>query len=119
RGNVALFGHFGYEIDLTTMTEDEKEIVKAQVEFYKENRELIQKGTFYRMQSPFEGNVTSWMVVSDDQSEAFVGRYQVLGVPNAGHSRLLLAGLNEDYEYEGEGIAGTYQGGELMHDGIH
>lgn len=119
RGNVAYFGDFGYELDVTTMTEDEKEIVKAQVAFYKENRELIQKGTFYRMQSPFEGNVTSWMVVSDDQSEAFVGRYQVLGVPNPGHSRLLLAGLKEDYEYEVEGIEGTYYGDELMHAGIH
>lgn len=119
RGNVAYFGDFGYELDVTTMTEDEKEIVKTQVAFYKENRELIQKGTFYRMQSPFEGNVTSWMVVSDDQSEAFVGRYQVLGVPNPGHSRLLLAGLKEDYEYEVEGIEGTYYGDELMHAGIH
>ena len=27
----------------------------------KEHRRLIQFGTFYRLQSPFEGNIASWM----------------------------------------------------------
>src|SRR5690625_6030772 len=36
RGNVAYFGDFGYELDVTTMTEDETEIVKTQVAFRSE-----------------------------------------------------------------------------------
>ena len=42
-------------------------MVKEQIEFMKENRELIQMdGDFYRLRSPFEGNDTAWMVVSQD-----------------------------------------------------
>src|SRR5699024_12527122 len=68
---------------------------------------------------PFEDNVTSWMVVSEDQSEAIVGRYQVLGKPHPGYSRLLLEGLNPDFEYQIEGITGTFYGDELMYAGLH
>lgn len=119
RGNVAYFGDFGYELDITRLTEKEKGIIKSQIAFYKENRALIQKGTFYRMQSPFEGNVTSWMVVSDDQKEAIIGRYQVLNRPHPGYDRLLLVGLNSDFEYQIEGREGTFYGDDLMHAGIH
>lgn len=119
RGDVAFFGVFGYELDITRMTKKEKEMVKEQIIFYKNNRDLIQKGTFYRLQSPFQGNVTSWMVVSCDQSEAIIGRYQILGRPNPGYERILLDGLNEEYEYQIEGMKGTFYGDELMFAGIH
>src|SRR5699024_3417924 len=119
RGNVAYFGVFGYELDITQMTDEEKEIVKEQIKFYKDNRELIHKGDFYRILSPFEDNVTSWMVVSEDQTEAIVGRYHVLGKPHPGYDRLLLEGLNPDFEYQIEGKEATFYGDELMHAGIH
>ncbi|MGB3721144.1 MAG: alpha-galactosidase, partial [Hyphomicrobiaceae bacterium] len=48
RGHVALSGNFGYELDLTKFTEEEKEIVKAQIALYKEIRHLVQFGDFYR-----------------------------------------------------------------------
>lgn len=120
RANVAYFGAFGYELDVTKMTAEEKESVMKQIAFYKENRKLLQTGTFFRLYSPFEkeGNVTSWMVVSEDQKEAIAGRYQVLGKPNAGYERLLLKGLNEEHEYEIEGIMGSFYGDELMNAGI-
>lgn len=119
RGNVAYFGVFGYELDVTKMTNEEKETVKKQIKFYKYHRELIHNGNFYRLQSPFEGNTTSWMVVSEDRTEAIVGRYQVLGKPHPGYDRLLLEGLSPDFKYEIEGIEGTFYGDELMHAGIH
>src|SRR5699024_11627680 len=46
RGIVAYFGVFGYELDITQMTDEEKEIVKEQIKFYKDNRELIHTGDF-------------------------------------------------------------------------
>ena len=63
RANVAYFGAFGYELDLNELTELEKQKVKEQVEFIKQYRELIHKGKFNRLQSPFENNITAWMVV--------------------------------------------------------
>lgn len=55
RGDVAMSGNFGYELDLTKFTSDEKELVKAQVVNYKEIRSLVQQGDLYRLKSPFEG----------------------------------------------------------------
>jgi alpha-galactosidase len=120
RANVAVFGTFGYELDVTKMTEAEKQEVMEQIEFYKSNRELIQKGTFYRLKSPFDGdgNVTSWMVVSKDQKEALVGYYQILARPNPGFSKIVLQGLNPALDYEIEGLNDVHYGDELMSFGL-
>lgn len=120
RAHVAFFGVFGYELDVTKLSEKDKQKVKEQIAFYKKNRKWIMNGTFYRIRSPFEddGNIVSWMVVSEDQKEALVGYYQVLGTANPGFSRILLKGLRTDYEYEIEGIDGTYFGDELMYVGL-
>ncbi|WP_051348736.1 alpha-galactosidase [Peribacillus kribbensis] len=121
RGNTAYFGMLGYELDVTKMTDDEKQLVKEQISFYKKNRELIQNGTFYRLISPFEGagNATAWIVVSHDRKEALAGYFQVLAEPNPGYSRLLLIGLAEDIQYRVDGLDGTFYGSVLMNAGIH
>lgn len=67
RANVAYFGAFGYELNIAKLSEEEQEEIKKQVEFVKQYRGLIQKGTFYRLLSPFEGNIAAWIVVSEDK----------------------------------------------------
>lgn len=52
RGNVASLGAFGYELDLSKMTEEEKTLTKAQIESYKRTSELILKGDLYRLMNP-------------------------------------------------------------------
>lgn len=37
---------FGYELDLTQLTSEEKAEIKEQVAFYKKHRQLLQYGTF-------------------------------------------------------------------------
>ncbi len=120
RADVAYFGAFGYELDVTKMDDDDKAIVAEQIAFYKENRLLIQQGQFYRLASPFaeDGNVTSWMVVSDDQAEAVFGYYQVLAKPNPGYARAFFKGLNPEFEYAIDGIDDTFYGDELMGAGV-
>ena len=63
-------GNFGYELDLTKLSEEEKKEVRQQVALYKDNRELIQFGEFYRLLSPFEHNGAAWMFVSEDKRSA-------------------------------------------------
>lgn len=118
RGNVAYFGTFGYELDLTKMSEAEKAEAKEQVAFMKAHRQLIQYGNFYRLQSPFEGNVTAWMVVSPDQKEALVAWYRALNKINSGFTRIRLVGLNEDEAYCVNDSNRLYGGDELMRIGL-
>lgn len=54
------------------MTVDDQREVMDQVNYYKEIRTLIQFGDFYRLLSPFEGNETVWMFVSEDKSIYFI-----------------------------------------------
>ncbi|CAM3935829.1 alpha-galactosidase [Alkalicoccus chagannorensis] len=119
RGDVSIFGMFGYEMDIRKLSVEEQEQMKQQIALYKAKRELIQKGTFHRLLSPFEGdgNRTSWMVVSENKKEALVGWYRVLAEPNPGFPRVKLAGLDPDQLYRVDG--GPVRGGdELMHAGL-
>jgi alpha-galactosidase len=118
RGDVAMAGNFGYEMDLTKLTEEEKEIVKKQVALYKEIRPLIQFGDFYRLKNPFEGNEAAWMFVSEDRREAIVFYYRVLSEANAPLRRLRLKGLDPERDYVLLGDGRTYGGDELMHLGL-
>ncbi len=101
RAAVAAFGVFGYELDATALSPDERAEVADQVAFYKEHRELLQRGRFLRLRGPLDGdgNETGWMSVSDDASRAVVGFYRVLNRPNPGPSRLRLRGLDPGRSY--------------------
>ena len=118
RGNVAMSGNFGYELDLTKFTEEEKQLVKKQIKQYKEIRHIVQFGDFYRLLSPFQGNETAWMIVTEDKKEAFVAYFKVLAEPFTLPSRVKFQGLNPDFNYEVLGEAMIVGGDELMNIGI-
>lgn len=118
RANVAYFGTFGYEVNLTKMSTYELEIIKKQISFMKQYRELIQLGDFYRLLSPFESNETAWIVVSKDKEIAIVGYYRTLQEVNVGYRRLKLVGLDANKNYT---ISNNYYecyGDELMNIGL-
>ncbi|MDH6430088.1 alpha-galactosidase [Paenibacillus odorifer] len=118
RGDVAMSGNFGYELDLTKFTDEEKELVKEQVANYKQIRSLVQQGNLYRLQSPFEGNETAWMFVSDDQREALVYYFRVMAVPHPPRRSLKLNGLNPELDYILEASGEVYGGDRLMQAGL-
>lgn len=118
RGHVAMSGNFGYELDLTKLTEKEKKLVKEQVARYKQIRRLVQQGDFYRLLSPFEGNETAWMFVSEDKKEAVVFYFRVLSEPHPPRKRLLLKGLDPDRVYRLGEKAEYFAGDQLMGAGI-
>ena len=121
RANVACFGTFGYELDLNRLTAEEQEEVKRQTAFMKKYRSVLQFGSFYRLESPFEGNVTAWMSVSGDRKTAVVGWYRTLNGINMGYTRVKLRGLETDSVYrvsEDGALRGEYYGDELMNVGL-
>lgn len=121
RADVAYFGTFGYELDLNLLKDEELEQVKEQIKFMKKYRELIQiDGDFYRLLSPFEGNDTSWMVVSQNKKVAIAAYYQRLNKINASWLRLKLRGLDKEVLYSVQCDEKEYRayGDELMYAGI-
>ncbi|MDL2293864.1 alpha-galactosidase [Ruminococcaceae bacterium OttesenSCG-928-D13] len=100
RFNTAMFGLLGYELDMMTMTKQQKADVKAQIEFYKGHRALLQYGDFYRLADPFEQADCRWMVVNADKTEAMVGDFLGLLVPNSTVPPMRLRGLDADTLYQ-------------------
>ena len=131
RAAVAFFGVFGYELDPTSMSAEERDEVKEQVELYKRWRPVFQRGRFVRLRSPFEGdgNETAWLAISPDAAAAVVGHYRVLNRPLPGPDRLRLRGLDASASYRvsvwpslGSVVeranAGVRGGDELMQVGL-
>ena len=98
---MAFFGIFGYQLDSVALTPDERAQVREQVVFYRQRRDLFQRGRFLRLLSPFEGdgNDTAWMSVSDDARHAVVGWYRALSRPDPGPGLLRLRGLDPAARY--------------------
>ena len=66
-------GSFGYELDLTKLTEEEHRIVKSQIEEYKKYDELVHEGDYYRLNSPYDNTrVTAWEFMSKDKSKGLL-----------------------------------------------
>lgn len=118
RAQTAYFGTFGYELDLNTLTPEEREEVREQIVFVKQHRKLMMEGTFYRLLSPFEGDETAWMVVSEDKTQAIVGYYRQRQPSNAPYKRLYLQGLDGERSYKIEGKEEALFGDELMYAGL-
>lgn len=119
RGHAAMCGNFGYELDLTKLSESEKAAVKEQISTYKDIRHIIQFGDMYRLLSPFEGNETAWIFVTEDKKEAFVTFFRVLVRPNMLLSRLRLEGLDEAMDYKLVGTDTIIAGDALMNVGLN
>lgn len=118
RGEVAMMGQFGFELDLNTLTDAELAEAKAQIARYKKVREVIHYGEMYRIQSPFEGNMAAWVFVSQDQNTAVLCSYTMLGKPNPVQVRLKLAGLDPEADYVDQDSGICYGGDELMSVGL-
>lgn len=119
RGVVAMSGNFGYELDITKLSDEEKEMIKEQIKNYKEIRETIQFGDYYRLSSPFESNDVAWMFVSKDKKEVVVSFVRQSALPHPKFESLKLVGLEEDASYEVVGEDAVFGGDELMYVGLN
>lgn len=99
RGAVASLGTFGYELDLSKLTDKEKELVKAQIRDYKAIDDLVLKGDLFRLSDPFDGNYFCEMLVSKDKTRAYLVGERFRADP-CDHERLLkIYGLADEKIY--------------------
>ena len=119
RGVSAMAGNFGYELDITKLSEEEKEELKEQISLYKEIRETVQFGALYRLKSPFNSNEVAWMMISEDKNEVVVSYVRQWALVNESFSNLKLTALDKDSEYEIIGEDIVLSGDELMYIGLN
>ena len=119
RGHVALAGTFGYELDVTKISEEERNQIPEQVELYHKYHHLIQTGDYYRIVSWSEKRpYDCWEVAAKDGTEILVTYVQVLAEANVHSQVIKLKGLKENARYRLEETGKVYGGDELMYCGF-
>ena len=118
RADVAYAGIFGYELDVTKMSEEELAQVKEQIQFYKSIRTLIRTADFYRLQNPYETNYCTWAAANPDGSEAFVMSCKIQTVCDRENNYIKLSGLDISASYTDTLTGNVYYGDELLNRGI-
>ena len=118
RANVAMCGAFGYELDVTSLSEEEKREIAQFNKLYHKYNDICREGEYYRIASYRENHqYDCWQVVSPDKTESLVTYVQpgheMVWVPAV----FRLEGLNPHTRYRLEGTDKTYSGEMLMNAG--
>ncbi|MGV8882086.1 MAG: alpha-galactosidase [Rhodoglobus sp.] len=97
-GSVALFGHFGIEWDLTTLTDPDREAVASWVDLAKRLRSLVATGALLHVDTVDPGLDVRGVVSANQAHAVFtVAQTQTLIASPAG--RIRLPGLDPDRSY--------------------
>ncbi|MDO4294978.1 MAG: alpha-galactosidase [bacterium] len=116
RGICAMQGTFGYELDISKMSDEEKEEVRQQVKSYNRLYKLFQFGEYYRLTNPFEQReFAAWEYADKEQNGAILSVVFTDVHANARPAVVKWKGLCESAQYEIEGKC--YSGSALMHGG--
>lgn len=118
RAVTAMAGSFGYELDLNTLSDNEKEEVKEQIARFKENGPLIHNGLYYRLSDPMTDKFAVWEFASEDGREALVHGVIFRTEPNCTQYCIKLRGLLPDTDYRLAENGEVYKGSALMNGGI-
>ena len=119
RGHVALAGTFGYELDITKISQEDRDQIPGQVAMYHKYNDLVREGDYYRLASYAEnGEFDCWQVAAKDGSQVLITFVQVLGRPNYHSRRIKLQGLEPGAKYRIAGTEKVYGGDALMYAGL-
>ena len=117
RGNVAMMGNLGYELDLTSLPESDKEVIATQVSHYKDIRPVVQFGKHYRLINPEQGaNEAYVQFVYEDK--VVVTYVRTLSMIETIETTLKLKGLEEADTYRLQETGQVFSGAELMYAGL-
>lgn len=116
RGHIAMSGNFGYELDIKKQTPDTLAKIKEQVAWYKEHRQLIQFGNFYRLHTPDEQGVCAWLFANDQ--EVLIVYFHGVAQPAQKLAYLQTTYLDPQALYQNTATNEIFSGDELNHAGI-
>lgn len=121
RSSVAMAGTYGFELDLTTLSDEEIRFLKEETAFYKRYADLVIKGDYYRL-TDIQNDYIAWQFVSENADKSlavFVQKTLRLGCKAIIQC---VKGLDSAADYEviidGEKQAGVFSGCALMQIGV-
>lgn len=118
RAVTAMAGSFGYELDLNTLSEEEKAEVAEQIVRFKKYGPLIHNGSYHRLSNPMEDKFAIWSFVSEDKKQALVHGMIFRTEANMLRYPVRLRGLDGAKQYRLNETGQIYTGQALMEAGI-
>ena len=100
RSCVAMAGTFGYELDVTKLSEEEKAKVRQQISRFKEYYDLIQHGEYYRLLAPTDRQCTAWEMAESAGKEALISAVYHHVEGNAAPVIVKVQGLKAEANYQ-------------------
>jgi alpha-galactosidase len=119
RGITAMQGTFGYEMDLSRLSDAEKALVKAQIERFHTHWRLFQFGKYYRLTEAAPRRFAAWEYAGED--EACLAAVFLDLEANATPARIAWKGLDAAKQYAlfcDDAPLGRFTGAQLMHGGV-
>ena len=117
RGDVAMTGNLGYELDLCQLSNEELGQVAQQVAFYKTIRPIIQRGQRTRLLDP-EHFPNDWACQFSYQDQLIVFYGRVLSTLEKSELTLKLKNLDPHAFYQEQSSGKIYSGAELIYAGL-
>lgn len=118
RSTVAMAGTFGYELDLSELSAEDKAQIRKDIETFRGSAALILSGDYYRLSNPFDGKLAAWETVSRDQSEVLVSAVRLDTHDNPDIYYVRLRGLAPGASYMDRETGMTYSADALMYGGL-
>lgn len=119
KGNVAMWGTFGYELDPNRLTEEDRALFRRQVAEYHFTYDLIHEGDLYRLVSPFDNAYCcAWSFVSPDKNKVLLTHVTMRYYHNR-KAYIRLKGLDPAKTYRCRENGLSYSGAFLMNAGLN
>lgn len=99
RGDVAMAGSFGYELDLNQVSEQEKEEVTKQVSAFLHFYPLTHEGDYYRLTAPGKAPFMAWEFVDQSRERAMLTLVQTESCGNPLPIHTDIRGLDPEKKY--------------------
>ncbi|MDE7221563.1 MAG: alpha-galactosidase [Oscillospiraceae bacterium] len=119
RGLVSLPGCFGYELDLTKLTEEELDMIPGQLENYRKYGPVFHDGDYYRLASyGGNGEYDALMAVTKDKRTAVIDYVHVMSRRRRRSVLLPLRGLDGETRYRSSETGEVRSGAGWMYGGL-
>ena len=118
RYRVAEFGSYGYELDLSEFSAEDKAVFKGYSEEYRKDEDLNLNGDLYSLISPESDKFCAYMKVSKDKNKAKLPFLELNATGLYETIVLRLRGLDPNTAYKNEATGEILHGSTLMNAGI-
>ena len=113
RGAIASLGASGYELNVSALSDEEKNACRNQITAYRKISDLVLREDLFRLSNPFSENYFCEMIVRKDKRFAYVVGEQLRAMPLSNTHFVKLVGLAEEKLYCIEELNVTVSGKTL------